>query len=336
MKSNNSFEFNSFLYKISGIFVKFLFFILTFLYTIISSSYNATAFFTQNYRKNVLQGVFKKELKSTIYFNVSTSYLPKTWIPSLSTFALPKESVSNTLSSSQNNSFNYISNKWTYSLTFGIGYNPANSGIRHEFQVEWYNNYSNTIAIGNDDIEIIKEDNSREIIKAMQIGDNFYANIGSFSTNVKLTYNLFYNFQNVFTFMSVPWDIYLGLGMGLSVINGGLYSTKTITSQTSTDDNNNTNTYYYLNENSVNNIDNARSNNITRNTFFAITYQGNIGLLADISQSFAMNLGLHFGATSRPLLTSSFKQIENTTSGVSHLEFHIALQLGILVKALSI
>ena len=241
-----------------------------------------------------------------------------------------------------------LSDKYTYSLTFGIGYHSAKSGLRHEFQVEWYNLYAKPLTLGGETIAYyMQNDNQQTAVQkttqATKIGNNYYVDLGSFSTHVNLTYNLYYNFQNVFKFWSTNWDIYLGAGIGWAIVNGGLYSTKYIvpTAITQTNTNNTgeneqaTTIQNILYENNVSNFSTATDNKVIRKTFFAVAYHADIGVLANVSQSFAINLGLHFGATSRPLLTSSFKQISGTSTSGSHLEMHIALKVGMFLKALT-
>lgn len=295
----------------------------------------ANAFFTQNYKKNNLQGVFKKDLKSSLYFNISTGFVIKTWSPSLINVALFDNTIKDNLLLRENTiSMSSINSNFTYSLTFGLGYNPKNSGIRHEFQVEWYDFISQTKDIGNENMITTNEEGVKANVNATKLDDNYYTNIGYFATNVRLTYNFFYNFQNLFKFMSVYWDIYFGAGIGLSIINLGLYSSGKITSTTSADGATTTN---MLTKADINNsISNARDNNIIRSTVFAIAYHLNTGFLANISQSFALNIGVNFGATSRPLLSSNFKGISGITNGSAHLEYHISLQIGLLLKVLSI
>ncbi len=315
--------------------VNIFIFLMIFVCCIFPSYKEANAFFTQNYKKNNLQGVFKKDLKSSLYFNVSTGFVIKTWTPSLINTALFNNTVKNNLLLKENaTAISSINNNFTYSLTLGFGYNPNNSGIRHEFQVEWYDVLSKTKDIGNEQMIATNEAGARVNVNATKLDDNYYTNIGYFATNVRLTYNFFYNFQNLFKFISVYWDIYLGAGVGLSIINLGLYSSGKITSTTSADGTTTTN---MLTEADIkNSISTARDNNIIRSTVFAVAYHVNAGFLANISQSFALNIGINFGATSRPLLSSNFKGISGITNGHAHLEYHISLQIGLLLKVLSI
>ena len=326
---------------------------------------SAHAFFTENYKKNNNYGVFKKKYSNDLYFSVSVGFIPKTFNLNISNMSLYDANFTNYLSQNASSvAGKSLSDKYTYSLTFGIGYHSAKSGFRHEFQAEWYNLYAKPITLGGTQIQYYTQEdinaltgnntNSDEnetdtltakTINATQIGENYYVDLGSFSTHVNLTYNLYYNFQNVFKFFSTNWDIYLGAGIGWAIVNGGLYSTKYVVPTefqqetiNEADANNTTITTITRNilyENNVSDFSSATKNKTIRKTFFAVAYHADIGILANVNQSFAINLGLHFGATSRPLLTSDFHQISGTSTSSSHLEMHIALKFGMFLKALT-
>ena len=334
-----------------------------------STTQSAYAFFTENYKRNNNYGVFKRRYSNDLYFSVAVSFIPKTFNLNISNMSLYDTNFTNSLTQNASNvASKSLSDKYTYSLTFGIGYHSAKSGLRHEFQAEWYNLYAKPITLGGEMVEyylpneigLMAGENEMQdesttnttnntntatpkTTTATQIGDKYYVDLGSFSTHVNLTYNLYYNFQNVFKFWSTNWDIYLGAGIGWAIVNGGLYSTKYIvpTEITQTNANNDgeneqtTTIQNILYENKVDGFSQATDNKVIRKTFFAVAYHADIGLLANVSQSFAINIGLHFGATSRPLLTSSFKQISGTSTSGSHLEMHIALKVGMFLKALT-
>ena len=320
---------------------------------IMSTTQSAYAFFTENYKRNNNYGVFKRKYSNDLYFSVAVGFIPKTFNLNLSNMSLYDTNFTNSITQNASNiADKSLSDKYTYSLTFGIGYHSAKSGFRHEFQVEWYNLYAKPLTLGGETIAYyMQNDNQQTAVQkttqATKIGDNYYVDLGSFSTHVNLTYNLYYNFQNVFKFWSTSWDVYLGAGIGWAIVNGGLYSTKYIVPTTITQENTNgateeqTNTEQattiqnILYENNVSNFSTATDNKVIRKTFFAVAYHADIGVLANVSQSFAINIGLHFGATSRPLLTSSFKQISGTSTSGSHLEMHIALKVGMFLKALT-
>ena len=316
---------------------------------IMTTTQSAYAFFTENYKRNNNYGVFKRKYSNDLYFSVAVGFIPKTFNLNLSNMSLYDTNFTNSITQNASNiAGKSLSDKYTYSLTFGIGYHSAKSGLRHEFQVEWYNLYAKPLTLGGETIAYyMQNDNQQTAVQkttqATKIGNNYYVDLGSFSTHVNLTYNLYYNFQNVFKFWSTNWDIYLGAGIGWAIVNGGLYSTKYIvpTAITQTNTNNTgeneqaTTIQNILYENNVSNFSTATDNKVIRKTFFAVAYHADIGVLANVSQSFAINLGLHFGATSRPLLTSSFKQISGTSTSGSHLEMHIALKVGMFLKALT-
>ena len=320
---------------------------------VISTTQPAYAFFTENYKRHNNYGVFKRKYSNDLYFSVAVSFIPKTFNLNISNMSLYDTNFTSSITQNASNiAGKSLSDAYTYSLTFGIGYHSAKSGLRHEFQAEWYNIYAKPLTLGGETIAYYMQNDNQQtavqkITQATKIGDNYYVDLGSFSTHVNLTYNLYYNFQNVFQFLSTNWDIYLGAGIGWAIVNGGLYSTKYIvptqikletasnTEQTQDNIEQTTTTQNVLYENNVSNFSTATDNKVIRKTFFAVAYHADIGVLANVSQSFAINLGLHFGATSRPLLTSSFKQISGTSTSGSHLEMHIALKVGMFLKALT-
>ena len=334
---------------------------------IMSTTQSAYAFFTENYKRNNNYGVFKRKYSNDLYFSVAVGFIPKTFNLNLSNISLYDTNFTNSLTQNASNiAGKSLSDTYTYSLTFGIGYHSAKSGLRHEFQAEWYNLYAKPLTLGGEMVEyylpneiglMTGENEGQEqtnattatpkFTNATKLGDNYYIDLGSFSTHVNLTYNLYYNFQNIFKFWSTSWDVYLGAGIGWAIVNGGLYSTKYIVPTAITQENTNSATEEQTNteqtttiqnilyENNVSNFSTATNNKVIRKTFFAVAYHADIGVLANVSQSFAINLGLHFGATSRPLLTSNFKQISGTSTSGSHLEMHIALKVGMFLKALT-
>lgn len=334
---------------------------------IMSTTQSAYAFFTENYKRHNNYGVFKRKYSNDLYFSVAVSFIPKTFNLNISNMSLYDTNFTSSITQNASNiAGKSLSDTYTYSLTFGIGYHSAKSGLRHEFQAEWYNLYAKPITLGGEIVEyylpneiglIAGENEGQEqtnattatpkFTNATKLGSNYYVDLGSFSTHVNLTYNLYYNFQNVFQFWSTHWDIYLGAGIGWAIVNGGLYSTKyivptqikleTASNTEPTQDNieQTTTTQNILYENNVSNFSTATDNKVIRKTFFAVAYHADIGVLANVSQSFAINLGLHFGATSKPLLTSNFKQISGTSTSSSHLEMHIALKVGMFLKALT-
>ena len=321
---------------------KSIFILLTTYVIFISNTQQAKAFFTDNNQQNLLYGAFKKTYKTTIYFNVTANFFMYSLAPSVSTATIVSSTFSNGLAVefNKNDTITKMSaGKYSYSLIFGIGYHFEKSNFRHELQVEWYSLYSNVKELSNlNKINIIKNENnnqSNETIKATNIDGAYYQNLGSFHSFYRFTYNIYYHFQNAFKALSFPWDIYMGAGFGFAIVDGGLYSSSSITTTTTenlqngiTIINNTLNTY------DIDKFSDAKKHSIFKKTSFAIAYQTNIGLLANLSQSFAINIGINIGATTKPILNAKFHHLEDNTFTKSHLEMHIALQLGLLMKAI--
>ena len=121
---------------------------------IMSTTQSAYAFFTENYKRNNNYGVFKRKYSNDLYFSVAVSFIPKTFNINLSNMSLYDTNFTNSLTQNASNvASKSLLDKYTYSLTFGIGYHSAKSGFRHEFQAEWYNLYSKPITLGGEMVE---------------------------------------------------------------------------------------------------------------------------------------------------------------------------------------
>ena len=120
---------------------------------ITSTTHSAYAFFTENYKRNNNYGVFKRRYSNDLYFSVAVSFIPKTFNLNVSNISLYDVNFTNSLTQNASNvASKSLSDKYTYSLTFGIGYHSAKSGFRHEFQAEWYNLYAKPLILGGENI----------------------------------------------------------------------------------------------------------------------------------------------------------------------------------------
>ena len=318
-----------------------------FLTTCIISTLNiqqAKAFFTDHQQQNVLYGAFKKQYKTVLYFNVTANFFIYSLTPSISTSSIASNTFSNGLAEEfvkNDKTTKMSSGKYSYSLIFGIGYHFEKSNFRHEIQAEWYSLYSGVKNLSNElqlkEKEIINNnetENEGNNIEATQINDNYYQNLGTFYSFYRFTYNIYYHFQNAFKALSFPWDIYIGAGFGFAVVDGGIYSSSSITSKKV--ENETTGITTITNTLTTYNIDkfsDAKKHSVFKKTSFAIAYQANIGLLANLSQFFAINIGINVGATTKPLLNAKLHHLDDNRFTKSHLEMHVALQLGLLMKA---
>ena len=129
--------------------------------------------------------------------------------------------------------------------------------------------------------------------------------------------------------MDITWDIYIGGGVGIAIIDGGLYKSGELVK-------NDKGTFSYQ-ENTITSSVNAKKYDMYRHVMFGLGFQLSAGLTANMSQSFAGTVGLIFEGTSRPLLDVRMRKPDGFFGGESPLlEYHIALQVGILLKAASI
>ena len=307
------------------------------------NSQPARAFFTENYKQHLNYGVFKKEYNTDLYIGLNASFLMKTWMPNITTATMGSAKWLNTFNSSipRYMTKNPIS-KYSYGLGISIGLHSHASNFRHEIMFDWYSILSKPMQIAGG--ETLPAGKEGETIQATKIGGKYYKDIGVYSNIYRVTYNMFYNFQNVFNLFTVDWDVYLGIGAGLAIVRAGIYSTskvnETILTTTQTippaqqsGEQSEQKRTYALEKSSVSSASSAGSHKIMAKNYFAAAYQFQVGLLANLSQSFAMNIGVTFAGTSRPFFSTDFKSVKSVAGGRMNFEYHIALNVGILIKS---
>ncbi len=305
------------------------------------NSQPARAFFTENYKKNLNYGVFKKEYNTDLYIGLNASFLMKTWMPNITTATMGSAKWLNTFNSSiPGYTTKHPYSKYSYGLGVSIGLHSHKSNFRHELSFEWYSILSKPMQISGG--ETLPAGKEGETIQATKIGGKYYKDIGVYSNIYRVTYNMFYNFQNVFNLFTVDWDIYLGVGAGLAIMRAGIYSTSSITKDTDTttttdevtgENVSTTQTTYALEKSSISSASSAGSHKIMAKNYFAAAYQFQVGVLANLSQSFAMNIGVTFAGTSRPFFSTDFKSVKSVAGSRMNFEYHIALNVGIMLKA---
>ena len=343
----------------------------------------AKAFFTENYKTNLNYGVFKKAYNTELYVGVNASFLMKTWMPNITTTVMGSGKWLNTLNSAVPGYMtkNPIS-KYSYGLGMSIGLHSCGSNFRHELMFEWYSILSKPMQLAGG--ETLPTDVEGESIIATKIGGKYYKDLGVYSNIYRVTYNMFYNFQNAFNLFNTDWDIYFGVGAGLAIIRAGVYSTSKIsetiltTKQTippeqkpeegsgpsSTPQDRYAVIDQYMNQgyqivdqerqedgseiismekrtyafekSSINSASSAGNHKLMAKNYFAAAYQFQVGVLANLSQSFAMNIGVTFAGTSRPFFSTDFKSVKSVAGSRMNFEYHIALNVGILIKSLEL
>ena len=349
------------------------------------NSQPAQAFFTENYKKNLNYGVFKKAYNTELYIGVNASFLMKTWMPNITTTVMGSEKWLNTLNSAVPGYMtkNPIS-KYSYGLGMSIGLHSSGSSFRHELMFERYSILSKTMKLaGGENLPTGKEN---ETIQATNIGGKYYQDIGVYSNIYRVTYNMFYNFQNAFNLFNTDWDVYLGVGAGLAIVRAGIYSTSKIretiataqqtipatqqsgdqSEQPSSTSSQNRDTVinryrdqgyqvvnqemqedgseiisfekrtYALEKSSISSANSAGKHKLMAKNYFAAAYQFQVGVLANLSQSFAMNIGVTFAGTSRPFFSTDFKSVKSVAGSRMNFEYHIALNVGLLIKSLEL
>jgi hypothetical protein len=93
---------------------------------------------------------------------------------------------------------------------------------------------------------------------------------------------------------------------------------------------------YALEKSSISSANSAGKHKLMAKNYFAAAYQFQVGVLANLSQSFAMNIGVTFAGTSRPFFSTDFKSVKSVAGSRMNFEYHIALNVGILIKSLEL
>lgn len=292
--------------------------LLTFCYDI----KDAYAFFTDNYKRDISYGAFKRKRNVDFYIGVRTGFLVKTWTPNIITSISPNQDAINSYSKTIASSLNRkTDDRFTYSIGFDFGIHTDNSKVRHEINIEWYGIMSKAFKLHGNSVII-----NNKTYEYASLNGKMINSLGTYADIYRLKYSIYYNLENVFKMMSVSWDFFLGAGVGLAYIDGGTYIGSEISGG-------NGRSPKYKDRDV--NRKNIKKNRLTKAKSFAVAYDGKIGVLANISQSFAASIAVSFGGTSRPLLGTNLKLI-NKPNGVSHsLEYHAAIEIGILLKAYS-
>ena len=280
----------------------------------------SNAFFTEDYKKKMLYGAFKRRSNADIYLGVRAGFLVKTWTPNvITTISSNSDAMNEYLTQIPNSVYRKTSDNYTYSVGVDIGLHTEGSNFRHEINFEWYGISSDKIGVDGNIMNINGTEYSYQNISGTSL-----SKIGIYADIYRIGYRINYDFEHAFKMMNTDWDVFVGLGVGMAIVNGGTYVGGEITTD---------NQYE---ENDVNFSTDASKYRLIKAFAFAIAYNCNIGVLANISQSFAATVGMSFGATSRPLFTTKFRYIDKQNGMQSHLEYHIAFEIGILLKAHSI
>ena len=298
---------------------------------------NAYAFFTDDYKKRISYGAFKKAYSADVYIGVKAGFIVRTWAPNIITTISPNfDAVSEYLSKIPNSLADKSSGKYSYSVGVDIGLHTEQSKFRHEINFEWYGITSETINVGTKTATISETDYSYSVLGGKRI-----ITLGNYADIYKLGYSVYYNFENLFSAIGTKWDLFVGFGAGFAYVSGGTYIGSEISDGKNSanedeEETNNSGKYSYSENDDIAFSTDASEYRLTKAKSFAVAYQGRIGVLANMSQSFAASISLSFGATSRPLFTTKFRSIDKQDGVRSHLEYHIALEIGILLKAFQI
>ena len=298
----------------------------------------AMAFFTENHRRNLQYGVFKNTYSADIYFNVLAGFIVKTWTPTFATILSPdKDILASYATALPEQIGRKTSNMYTFSVAVNLGLRTLYSHIRHEIGFQWYR-------VGSNPITLINDDN-----RSYTINETSYSYValngkavhtaGMYADVYHLMYSVYYDFENAFSLFRTKWDVYIGLGAGFALIKGGIYAGKVIEkSQAETVDENgmmNVTTNYSLTNNDIK-ITKLSDYKLNSTTAFGVGFQVTLGALANLSQSFATSVAVSFEGTSRPLLTNHFKAINKVEGVNALLEYHVALKIGLFLKAFEI
>ena len=314
---------------------KFLHILIFFITSALLYCNSAFAFFTENHRRNLQYGIFKNTYSADIYFNVIAGFIVKTWTPTFTTILSPDKDLLATYANEIPSQISQkTSNMYTFSVEINLGLRTLYSHIRHEIGLKWYR-------IGSNDMELTNDEHRSYSINGtaynyVSLQGKAVHTAGLYADVYHLMYSVYYDFEKAFSLFRTKWDVYIGLGAGFAFIKGGIYAGQVIArSQTETIDNDgnaHAATNYALNENNTS-ITKLADSKLNSTTALGVGFQVTLGVLANLSQSFAANVSISFEGTSRPLLTNHFKAISKVDGVNALLEYHVALKIGIFLKA---
>ena len=300
-----------------------------FLLFVSNTQKTADAFFTENYKKNILYGAFKKQRMADVYFHLQAGFVLRMWGPNLSTAIMSNGETLNiyvdTLGENVVN--NSLSSKYTYSIDFAIGLAVHKSRFRHEIGFTWYTLASELMQLTGNTVFI----NGTEYSFASLRGQ-YISKIGVYSDVYKIMYRLNLDIRDAFGFLKTKWDVYFGIGAGLAIIKGGSYVGEKIVANQSTGEGA---TNYSVVSNNVS-VNKASKYSLDKEISLGVGYVFEVGMIANLSQSFAASVAMSFEGVSRPLLTSKFRTIDSFSGAYKCLDYHIALKVGILMKAFDV
>ena len=203
---------------------RILLFVATYILIFITYASSASAFFAQEYKKNTLFGVFKKNRTADVYLGFDAGFFFHTWSQIFASYLSPSDSLISTYSQKiPNQFFKSMNGKGTFSFGFQIGFHEQDSKFRHEIGFEWYTMATNAIAIGDEHMIVDGRDYSYATMNGMKV-----ATAGTYADIYRLTYNIYYDFENAFKLLKTNWDVYVGGGVGPAFIDGGMYANSVI------------------------------------------------------------------------------------------------------------
>ncbi len=289
----------------------------------------ADAFFTENYKKNILYGAFKKQKTADVYFHMQAGFVLKMWGPNLSTSLMANNNTLNTYVDAigENKINQSLSPKYTYSIDVAIGLATHGSRFRHEIGFTWYSLATDVLQLDGYSSTI----NGTEYSFA-PLNGQYISKLGAYSDVYKIMYKLNVDFRDVFSLLKTKWDVYFGIGAGMAIIEGGSYVGEKIEA-TQTEETATT-TYSVVSRNVS--TTNASKYSLNKELSFGVGYAVELGMIANLSQSFAASVAFSFEGVSRPLLTNRFKTIDGFSGAYKHLDYHIGLKVGILMKAFDV
>ena len=185
----------SFINRISLFFLVFLFFIL--------KTNNTYAFFTQNYKKNISYGVFKKDYTGDIYISLQAGFLVKNWTPDFNTVLISNPNkLSEYTGAIPDEMKQKTKGKYSYSLTFSLGFHNQNSNFRHEVGFTWYSLMSKPIQMSGASITIDGESYNYNVLDG-----KYTITAGTFLHMYKIMYSLYYDIPNAFNLFKIQGGI---------------------------------------------------------------------------------------------------------------------------------
>lgn len=279
--------------------------------------------------------VFKNDSNDLrIYFTGSVGFMMYNRMGNLNTFNYSDNS--NRFQQSFQSMGQHLSSISNIYYSIGIGFNSIDSNFRHELEFSIFDITSKSLNAntGNSFTDISKTPNVTTAGNYVNYNDTAVASIGSFTKQIKIMYNLYYNFPQLISINdNVNMDVFFGGGFGVALLNSGIYTgsyyeQNKITESAQTITFNNT-----LTNNNISTYSNGNSAALVPSfNAIGLSYELAVGTTVDVCSFIAGQIKFKYAVTTRPLVNFKLQSISSDGMSVNVIQF-VGFELGLLLKA---